>query len=250
MRDVVVVAAEVRVAVGRLHFEDAVADFEHRHVERTAAEVEHEDRLVAFFVETVRERRRRRLVDDAQHFETGDLARVLRCLPLRVVEVRRHRDDRFGHAFAEIRRCVVHQFLENHRADLLRRVILAVDLDGEVRAHVPLDRGDRAVRVGDGLALCQLSDEPFAGLREGHDRRRRAIAFGVGDDGGALPLHHGDDGVGRAEVDADHFSHVELFSLSEPRGPSVARLLSLGPCRLPWLKDCEVTLPPDAAYRL
>jgi hypothetical protein len=54
-----------------------------------------------------------------------------------------------------------------------------------------------------------------------------------------LPLHHGNDGVRRAEVDADHFSHVELFSLSEPRGPSVTRLLSLGPCRLPWLKDCK-----------
>ena len=100
---IVVVAAEVRVAVGRLHFEDAVADFEDRHVERAAAEVPHEDRLVAFFVEAVRQRCRRRLVDDAQHVEAGDFARVLGCLPLRVVEVRRNGDDRFGHAFAEIR---------------------------------------------------------------------------------------------------------------------------------------------------
>ena len=41
-----VVAAEVGVAVGGLHFEHAVTDFEHRHVKRAAAEVEHEDRLV------------------------------------------------------------------------------------------------------------------------------------------------------------------------------------------------------------
>jgi hypothetical protein len=43
---------------------------EHRHVERAAAEVEDEDRLVAaFLVEPVRERGRGRLVDDAQHLE-------------------------------------------------------------------------------------------------------------------------------------------------------------------------------------
>ena len=41
-----VVAAEVGVAVSRLDLEHAVADLEHRHVERAATEVEHEDRLV------------------------------------------------------------------------------------------------------------------------------------------------------------------------------------------------------------
>ena len=46
-RLVEVVAAEVVVAVGRLDLEDAVAELEHRHVERAAAEVEDEDRLVA-----------------------------------------------------------------------------------------------------------------------------------------------------------------------------------------------------------
>ncbi len=45
-RLVEVVAAEVVVAGGRLDLEDAVADLEHRHVERAAAEVEDEDRLV------------------------------------------------------------------------------------------------------------------------------------------------------------------------------------------------------------
>jgi hypothetical protein len=35
----------------RLDLEDAVAELEHRHVERTAAEVEDEDRLVGFLVE-------------------------------------------------------------------------------------------------------------------------------------------------------------------------------------------------------
>jgi NAD-specific glutamate dehydrogenase. len=45
-RLVEVVAAEVVVARGRLDLEHAVADLEHGHVERAAAEVEDEDRLV------------------------------------------------------------------------------------------------------------------------------------------------------------------------------------------------------------
>ena len=79
-----VVTAEVRVAGGRLHLEHAVADLEDRHVERAAAEVEDEDRLVvAFLVEPVRERGRGGLVDDAQHLEARDLAGLLGGLALR-----------------------------------------------------------------------------------------------------------------------------------------------------------------------
>ena len=94
-RLVEVVAAEVVVAVRRLHLEDAVAELEHRDVERAAAEVEDEDRLVgALLVEAVGERGRGRLVDDAQDVEAGDLAGVLRRLALRVVEVGGHGDRR------------------------------------------------------------------------------------------------------------------------------------------------------------
>ena len=91
-----VVAAEVRVAVGRLHLDDALADFEDRDVERAAAEVVDGDRLVLLLVEAVGQRRRGRLVDDAHHLEAGDLAGVLGRLPLRVVEVGRHGDDRLA----------------------------------------------------------------------------------------------------------------------------------------------------------
>ena len=90
-----VVAAEVRVAIGRLDLDDALADLEDRDVERAAAEVVDRDRLVLLLVQTVGQRRRRRLVDDAAStVESGDLAGVLGRLPLRVVEVRRNRDDR------------------------------------------------------------------------------------------------------------------------------------------------------------
>ena len=87
-----VVAAQVGVAVGRLHLDDAFADFENGNIERAAAEVVHGDGLVLLLVEPVGQRGRGRLVDDALHVQTGDLAGVLGGLALRVVKVGRHRD--------------------------------------------------------------------------------------------------------------------------------------------------------------
>ena len=70
-----VVAAEVRVAVGRDDLHDVVADLEDRDVERAAAEVVDGDDLVLLLVEAVRERGRGRLVDDALDLEAGDACR-------------------------------------------------------------------------------------------------------------------------------------------------------------------------------
>ena len=89
-----VLAAEEGVAVGRLHLEHAVADLENGNVERAAAKVVDRDRAGLLLVETVGERRRGRLVDDAQHFEAGDLAGILGGLALGVVEIGRNGDDR------------------------------------------------------------------------------------------------------------------------------------------------------------
>ena len=75
-----VFAAEERVAVGRQHFELVLAvdvrDLDDRDVERAAAQVVHRDLAVAFLlVHAERERRRRRLVDDALDVEARDACR-------------------------------------------------------------------------------------------------------------------------------------------------------------------------------
>ena len=89
-----VLAAEERVAGGRDDLEDAVADLEDRDVERAAAEVVDRDLALDVLAEAVGERRRGRLVDDADDVEAGDLAGVLGRLALVVVEVGRDGDDR------------------------------------------------------------------------------------------------------------------------------------------------------------
>jgi hypothetical protein len=165
----------VVVARGGADLDDAVADLEQRDVERAAAEVEDQDGLfLAALVEAVGQRGRGGLVDDAQHVEAGDLAGLLGGLTLGVVEVRRDGDDRVGDVLAEVALGVALELLQHARADLLRGVVLAVDLDGPVGAHVALDRTDGPVDVGHRLVLGGLADQHLAVARERDDRRRGA----------------------------------------------------------------------------
>ena len=98
-----VFAAEERVAVRRLYLEHAVADLEDGNIERAAAEVVDGDGLgLGLLVEAVGERRRGRLVDDAQYLQTRNLAGVLGRLALRVVEVSGDGDDGLGDGLAEL----------------------------------------------------------------------------------------------------------------------------------------------------
>ena len=237
-RLVEVVAAEVVVARGGLDLEHAVADLEHRHVERAAAEVEDEDRLVGvLLVEPVGQRGRGGLVDDPLDVEAGDLAGVLGRLALVVVEVRRDGDHRRVDAVAEVGLGVRLQLLEDHRADLRRRELLAAglharvavragdDLEGDdllllldlrlLAAHEALDREHRVLGVRDRLALGRRADEALAAIRESDHRGSGARALGVLDHGGLAALEDGHARVGRAQIDADRLAHPSLLLVVE-----------------------------------
>ena len=97
-----VVAAQVRIAVGADHAEHAVGHFQHRDVERAAAQVEDHDLLVLFPIQAVGQGRGRRLVDDPRDFQPGDLAGVFGGLPLGVVEIGRHGDHGLVHLVAQV----------------------------------------------------------------------------------------------------------------------------------------------------
>ena len=226
-----VFAAEEGVAVGRLDFEHAVADFQDRNVEGAAAEIEDRDLLVLFLVQSVGERGRGGLVDDAEHVEPGDTAGVLGGLALAVVEVGRHRDDRLGHFFAEIVLGRLLHLLQDERGNFGRAVFLAADFHPgravvvahdlvgqhferllhfgvfEPPAHQALDREHRIGRIGDRLSARDLSHQPLARIRKGDDRRGGPGTLRVGDNDGVAPFHHRDATVGRAQVDSDYFCH-------------------------------------------
>src|SRR5690606_165064 len=269
-----VLAAEERVAVRREHLELMLAvdlgDLDDRDVERPAAEVVHRDlAIAALLVETVRERRRRRLVDDALDLETRDAARVLRRLALRVVEVGRHRDPGLGDLLAEIVLGRLLHLREHARGDLRRRHPLAVDLDPRVAVVRPddlvgdqmrilLDHGvveapadqalyreERVARIGHGLALRRLPDEHLTVLRERNDRRRRAIAFTVLDDLRRPAFHDRDARVGRAQIDANYSSHCHTSARLDGNSRCECPKLDLRPRR--WGMAGHNSTPPSHA---
>jgi len=245
-----VFAAQMGVAVGGFHLEDALAQLQDGDVEGPPAQVEDGDLLVLLLVETVGERGRRRLVDDAQDVQTGDLAGVLRGLALRVVEVGGNGDDGVGHLLPQV---ILGGLFHLHEDEgrYFRRAVAAVpdgdlgiavggfsDLEGndslvvlnfpggELPADEPLDGVDGILGVGDGLPLGGLTHEPLPLVGEGHHRRRRPAAFLVRDDGGVTAFHDGHAGVRRAQIDSDHFSHDAQTSCT-------ARSAGLLPLRVP-----------------
>jgi len=51
------------------------------------------------------------------------------------------------------------------------------------------------------------ADKNLATVAEGDHRKRRARTFRIFDYFGLLPLHHGDAGIGRSEIDVDCLGH-------------------------------------------
>merc|ERR1719424_800649 len=121
--------------------ESTIAHLKHRHVEGAAAKVEDKNGFVALRLKAVGQRRGGGLVDDAQHLNARDLARVLGGLALTVVEVGRHRDDRLVDVVAQELGGVTNQLAQHLRANLFGGEILAcgIALDLNVARAVAVD---------------------------------------------------------------------------------------------------------------
>ena len=224
-----VVAAQMRVAVSGLHFDHAFAHFQHRDVKSPAAEVVHRDRLVLTLVEPVSQRSRRRLVDDSLNVQPRDPPRIFSSLPLRIVKVSRHSNDRLSDLLTQIVFRRLLQLLQNHRRDLRRGILLPLRHDHHVvpipldlvrdhlqffadlviaPPHKPLDRVNRILRIGNSLPLSDLPHQPFAGLGESNDRRSSAATLFVRYNLRLPTLHNRHAGVGGTQVNSNSLAHI------------------------------------------
>ena len=95
-------------------------------------------------------------------------------------------------------------------------------------SHEPLDGEHGVLRVGHSLAPSDLADQASAIIRDRDHRGRNPTAFLVNDDRRLITLQHGDDRVGRAEVNPYDFA-----SHSAPPYVSARRIggLSLPPVK-------------------
>ena len=190
------------VASGRANLKYAVAQLKNGNIERTAAKVEDQNLFILVgFVETVSKSRCRRLIDDTHNLETSDLACVLGCLTLSVVEVSRNSDNCLSDGLAYALLSVGLDLLQNHCGNLFRHVVLAVNVHNSTATiailyHVSnglllfaglsirttdetLYRCDGVFRIGNGLVLCGLAYRALAVLAKANNGRRGAVAFCV-----------------------------------------------------------------------
>ena len=231
-----VVTAKMCVAISRQHLEHTVFNAQDGDVEGAAAEIVDRDDARLPLVQTVGQRSRRRLVDDAEHLEAGDAASVARRRALGIVEVGRHRDDGFVHFGIDITLGgkvffgASLQLTQDECGNLGRRELalaeadahntarLARHLEGQQRrfalhvvdtlAHETFHGVDRAPRVGQQTPLGLASDEDGAVLRGRHDRRHERIVVRVADHDRQAVLDDGDEAVRGSEIDTDDFGHI------------------------------------------
>jgi hypothetical protein len=220
-----VVAAQMRVAVGGEHLEDAVLHAQDGDVEGATAEIVDGDHALPQPVQAVGERGRRRLVDDADDVEAGDAPGVLGGLSLAVVEVGGHGDHGLLDGLAEVRLGALLERAQHDRRDLGRRHLASAHrelhdafarqhLERKVAqlvlhvlpaaAHEALDRVDGVGRTARELAARGLADHDPAG-RETHHGRQQAPPVLVRDDDGQpralVDVSH--EAVGGSEIDPD-----------------------------------------------
>src|SRR5262249_27734751 len=123
-----IITTQVSIPRRGLDFKDALPYFEDRDIERAATEVEDQHGLTGFFVQAVGQCRSRRLIDDAQHIQAGNLPGVSRSGALSVVEIGRHGNDRICDFLPQVLRGVLHQLAQHHGGNLFGRVLLALDV--------------------------------------------------------------------------------------------------------------------------
>ena len=202
-----VIAAQVGVTGSSQNLDDAVADVQDGHIEGAAAQVVDHDLLLGFLIQAIGQSSCGGLVDDTLHVQAGDLAGILGGLTLGIAKVSRNRDDSLGDGLAQIAFRVSLQLLQDHSADLLGGVVLAVQIHMVILAHVTLDGRDGAVSIGDRLALCNLTNHTLAGLGECYHGRGSTVALCIGDDNRLAAFQNSNTGIGSTKVNTDNLRH-------------------------------------------
>ena len=183
-----IVAAEAVVTGSCKNFLNAVAHLDDGDIECAAAEVINHNLLVVLFINAVCKSRRCGLVDYSLDLKACYLTGILCSLTLGVGEVSGNGDNSLGDLLAEISLCIGLELLQDHCGNLLRGVLLVINLNFVVGTHLSLDGGDGSVGICDSLTLCDLADKSLAGLAECDDGRRSSCALGVGDNDGLAAL--------------------------------------------------------------
>ncbi len=199
-----VVAAQTVVARGGLDLHHPLEHLEDRHVERAAAQVEHQDAfLCPAMVEPVGHRRRGRFVEQAAHAQPGQLPRRLGRLALSVAEIGGDGDHGLAHRLAEEALGILPQGAQHQGGQLLGAERPSGKLEDMVGPHRALEGGGAAVRPGGQSVPRRLTHQRGAILGDADAGRREHRAQRVRDQLRRAAAEDRRQAVRRAQIDAD-----------------------------------------------
>jgi hypothetical protein len=201
-----ILAAEKVVARAGVHFDDAVEQLQDGHVEGAAAQVEHrEARAVALFLQSIGQRRRRGLVDQAFHADAGQLARGARGLALRVGEIRRYADHRLGDLLAGGRFGVGDERAQDQCGQFLRTERARAQPGFARRAHPALECRHTVAGMAHHAVAGGLADDDVAFVVNAHHRGRQQVAQRVREQSRTTRAELADERMRRPQIDThDH----------------------------------------------
>lgn len=154
-------------------------------------------------MQAVGERGRCRLVDQALHLQASEGAGAASGLALLVVEISWNGDDSLGHRGSEMGLGICLQPPQHQRRELLGQEGASGKFGAPRRAHVALEGGHGAVRMG-GLALARLQAGENLPVRVDADSRgRQKLAKAVRDHVHRPIAPHRAGAIGGPEIDAD-----------------------------------------------
>jgi hypothetical protein len=127
--EIEVLTTEGGVTVGGLDLKDTSGDFEDGDIESTTTEIVNSDDLTVGLVKTESKSGSGGLVDNSLDLKVGNLASVLGCLSLGIVEISRNGDDGLLALGAEISLSGFLHLHEHKGTNLLRGVLVALGLN-------------------------------------------------------------------------------------------------------------------------
>ncbi|MNO84027.1 NAD-specific glutamate dehydrogenase [compost metagenome] len=217
-----IVASQRSVAAGSQDLEHAASQAQDGNIESAATQVIDGDHAFGVLVQTIGNRRRSGLVEQAQHVQTGETRGVLGGLTLGVVEIRRDGDDRADQLAAKSFLGALAQGTEDFRRDFHRALGALDGLDerhvrfalpetiGHLAAemlhilqatpHQALDGNDGVQRVFDGVVFHRRTHLDAIGVIT-HRRRQDHPPLRIRQRLGDAAAHGSDQGIGCAQVD-------------------------------------------------
>ena len=206
-----VVTTKVCITIGTDYAKYPISYFQHGNVKRATTKVEDSNFLLAFTLKTVGQCSRSWLIDNSHDFKTRNLPSVFRGLSLRVVKVCRHRNDCLVNLMAKVAFCRLLERPQDRGGYFWRREFLIANLhldiifrsaDNVIRhnffftchlivttSHKSLNRINCSRWVRHCLPPCDITNECFTFIVEGHNARSEAVALFICDDLRFLSFH-------------------------------------------------------------